>query len=1296
MNTALDANQRAQLERLVGQCRAILETDLEKQAAGRYGIDADGTIAPEDTLRLDPSALAARREIVAIVAHLQSEGAASGAAVARLLREAVFTHLNRLIAIRIAEALGLLPPSLAEGRRSQGFRELLELAPLLAGDDTGGYWVYLQLCGDELAGDVPTLFDPRNPLLALVPSPGAVDELTSHLADPATAALWTAPDCLGWVYQFFNTKDEREAMREESAAPRDSRELAVRNQFFTPRYVVDFLVQNSLGRRLMESDPESPLLDDLPLLVDPPAQQGETVSLGKVSVLDPACGSGHFLLAAYDVLERAWHHAGVQASEAASDIVRSLWGIDIDPRCTQVAAAAVIFRARRSNPHGTLPRPNIICPRSLPPATTGLSEVLAALPASQRRLVRRLTDALADAPVLGPLLKIEERLAAEVKAAAIGGPALPGTFADALSGETLQALENELLDNLSKVASSVMASPAERLLAAEADDAVRFVQALQRRYDAVFMNPPFGEPVSGTKPYLKATYPWMPKIYDLLAAFVGRGLELCTPTGYLGAITSRAGLFLTSFTQWRSQVLLDKQLISLADLGFGVMEQALVEAAAYVVSPRQPELNRPVTFVRLLKDTNRSAALAEATRNARAGEDDSRIFRVAIGDLRLVPGWPVAYWMSPSIRRLFIDLPSIEGNAAEVRQGLATADDFQFVRAFWEVDPRRIAHSREETFTGKRWCPFAKGGEYSPYWSDVHLVVDWEGDGVKIKAEVDRKYPYLNGKVEWVVKNQSYYFRPGLTWPLRTASGFSPRVLPQGCVFGHKGPAIISDTCSPLLLAAWLTSRPAQALLASLLAAADETTSGTASKSYEVGLIQRLPWPGYRISAPAQATCEALAAEVTASRAEADANDETSRRFMAPAAVGISILEAAEANLQRLEEEALRALDVAAEIDTILTRELGFDEEALVYLDEEIGPHAARYSDRPPDPQLFAKWYTEELEALIDHVVEVTSGRVAATKAYVADRRLELIAHALEITPQRLVQTRREMAISPPGQIQRTAEDLMSYLFGCALGRWDIRIGRNPSHARSSFGLFDPVPLCPPGMLVGDNGLPTNHAPSGYPLDLPPSHLLVDQPGHKWDVESAIHGAITALSDDSDRTLAELIRVLGRQSLRGSIRRDFFKAHLRRYSKSRRKAPIYWPLYVPSGMWGIWVYAPALSRETLFAITQAAAGRLEAAETEIRRLQRERDAGGAGRSARDVAKALEAEERLVGELRMFRDEAERIASLGWEPDLDDGLILCAAPLAGLLPAWKDAAAARKEIKAGNYPWAAVSRWATQL
>ena len=218
----------------------------------------------------------------------------------------------------------------------------------------------------------------------------------------------------------------------------------------------------------------------------------------------------------------------------------------------------------------------------------------------------------------------------------------------------------ELVTNLQTLADATTASPAERLLATEADDAVRFVMALLSRYDAVLQNPPFGEPVPSTKPYLKASYPWIPtKDYNLLAAFVGRGLDLCRPgVGYLGAITSRAGMFLKTFEQWRTKVLLGNHLVALADLGIGVMEQALVEAAAYVLRAVTAAPEQKATFVRLLKDTDRAAGLAAALEAHRKGKPDNRIFKVSLDALDAIPGSPVAYWVSPGIQQIYKDSPT--------------------------------------------------------------------------------------------------------------------------------------------------------------------------------------------------------------------------------------------------------------------------------------------------------------------------------------------------------------------------------------------------------------------------------------------------------------------------------------------------------------------------------------------------------------------------------------------------------------------------------------------------------------
>lgn len=1270
MTAALDGTQRTSLERLVTRARRLLEDDLLERASGRFGIDPNGTIADEDALRLDPTALMQRRELVDVVDHLRSEGEDSPGAVGRLLREATFTHLNRFVAIRIAEALDLLPPSLAGGRSSQGFRDILELVPSLAGDDTGGYWAYLSMCGDELAGDVPALFDPRNPLLALTPSPGALDDIVELLA-AADAALWLAPDCLGWVYQFFNTGDERRAMREESAAPRDSRELAVRNQFFTPRYVVDFLVQNSLGRRLIDADPTSPLLDELPLLIDPPEERGEPLDLADASMLDPACGSGHFLLAGYDVLERAWYHAGVDPAEAAPAIVRSLWGIDIDLRCSQVAAAAIVFRARRSCPDGDLPRPNIVCARALPATSTGLDEVLAALPDKHRQLVEQITDAMADAPILGPLLKIEERLAAEVRAAAFGGASGPGSFADELPAETLRSLEDELLAALSTVADATTASAAERLLAAEADDAIRFVHALQRRYDAVCMNPPFGDPVAETKPYLRTAYPWAPSRVDILTTFVGRGIELCNEFGYVGAITNRAGLFLSTFKRWRQEVLLGHGFVTLADLGYRVMAQAKVEAAAYVVG-RRVLPNREATFLRILKDPDRSNALEEAAKHSRTNTDDPRVFRVALADLLAIPGSPFAYALSPSIRRLFAELPALGEDQTEVRVGLQTGDDARFVRAFWEVRPDRIARTLEDT-RRCRWVPFAKGGEYSPYWADVHLVVDWEHDGERIRD-------YSGARPQ----NTQFYFRPGLTWSLRTNSALSMRILPAGCIFSNKGNIV--ESARSLALLGWLNSRYARLLIEATGGGGDEDKTDV-SRSYEVGLIRALPDPTGQNPDLAE-VIGGLALQAAELVARDDEDDETSRRFVVPAALrfdGLSLEQRARAVSQERLARAVEVVTIHDQIDSALQVLLDPLRTAEAALIEADGPLVSTLPDGPTDPALLSLPISE----VVSRVTERCGvARWIGVQHQAFDRRLELAAVAERASPKALVEA-LPIGYLPPEEPLLTANEVLSYLIGVSFGRWDTGVARDPRSASAPLDVFAPVPICPPGMAA-------TAADESGANSIPPDGVLVDQPGHEWDVSAAVEAAARLIFKDgaTDR-LDEIRSILGRD-IPDHLRRRFFRDHLTRYSKSKRRAPIYWALYVPSGLWGVWLYAPVLSRETLFAVGRIAGERLDNAEVEIRRLARERETHGNGRSDREVANALEAEEKLIDELRRFRNEVDRVAGLGWEPDLDDGIVLCAAPLADLFPAWKDATAARKEIKAGKYPWATVSKWAEQL
>jgi hypothetical protein len=1286
--SGLDDRQRKAFSRLISLARAALSDDAAKTLRGIYGILPDGEVQSEGRLARDPALRARRRTLEAVLAHLRAEGLSTGGAVERLTREVAFTHLNRIVAIRVADALGVLAPSLRDGIQSTGFRQWVsDLAPLLStADDTGGYWTFLGQCADELAADAPALFDPRNPLLALRPSKAALEAVVTLLSDPENADLWDADDTFGWFYQFFNTREERQEMR-KSSAPRDSRELAVRNQFFTPAYVVRFLVQNALGRRIVDADPSTPLLDQLPLLIDPPIQRGAPLDLAEVKVLDPACGSGHFLIGCYDVLEAAWDLAGVPPEEAAARIIPCLWGIDIDPRAVQVAQTAVIFRARRSCGRAPLPPPNVICARALPEDPSAWAAAQVGLSDDLRLLVDAMRAALRDAPLLGPLLKAEQLLALEIRrTVTLSDEADDNLFAAAgIAHDAFGTAERAVIAALQRAADSTSASPAERLLAADASDAVRFVEAVRNRYDAVLMNPPFGEPVASTKDYLRAAYPWIPtRDYNLLAAFVGRGLGLCKPEGYLGAITSRTGMFLKTFEAWRTEVFLGNRLVAVADLGSGVMEDALVEAATYVLAPAYDPGADPSVFVRLLKDADRPAALSAAVSADRRGEPDPRVFRVPIADFAAIPGSPVAYWMGAPIRRLFADLPELEGTGGEARVGVQTGDDFRFVRLFWEVNPRQIARNREDTRSGKGWVPFAKGGEYSPYWADIHLALEWRDDGEGV-----RNYPGARPQ------NTQYFFRAGLTWPERTTSGFGPRVLPAGSAFSHVGYGCFPFE-RPLAMLAYLNSRLVRALMDFLTSAGEGTSSGTAARHYLVGLVQVLPWPGIGVHA---SVLEGIVQDVIRTFQARDLHDETTRSFRQPLErwSETSVRRSSAAVMATRWKTWCEALDRVAEIESILGPLLGANEDAMSDLDAEALPIPSVYTSDFPEPVVRAKLIELArlpIDTLVDDVVEAAGGhRELATKSFYVDRRLELLSHFAKVRPSSLTDTLNSAdALAPPEFADQTARDLISYMVGCAFGRWDVRLFCDDVPLEDD-DPFAPVRLCPPAMLVGDNGWPSTVAAPGYPLQLPPDAVLLDQPGHSLDLPAAVEAAATAASEHGRELLGDAIEVLGRRGLRDYLVQSFFKEHLGRYSKSRRQAPVYWHLTIPSGTWSAWLYAPRFSREMLYSVVTLADHRLATAAEGIRTLQSDETA-----SARQRAKAVDAERTLAAELQELRDDVARLAALGWQPDLNDGFVLCAAPLARWFPdnAWRQLRQQLDAIKRGDYPWASIHGYRTLL
>jgi hypothetical protein len=639
----VDKEARGAIERATQRARKLLEEDFAQQLEGTFDVLRSGVFGSRPGAHLVPfpHQVIQREKILAAIEHKCAVGMTKAEAVADYLRDAAFTALNRFTALKMIEARHLSLECITRGEQSSGYREFCGMAPAMEIlPDSAGYRLYIESLFDELSTEVKVLFDRRDPGSVLWPKRATFEELLEILNDVELAAVWDEDETIGWVYQFFNSKEERSAMRDPkqggSQAPRNSRELAVRNQFFTPRYVVQFLTDNTLGRIWLQMrGSETALVDRCAYLV----RDGE---LGAprakkdprdLKVLDPACGSGHFLLYAFDLLlviyEEAWND---QASNVASQVTgkslrndfpdladlrrampalilqHNLHGVDIDPRCAQIAALALWLRAQRAFKDLGVPvrerfpitRTHIVVAEPMPGDQAMVDSFAAGLePPLFRGLFREMVSEMRLAGELGLLLRVEDAIAGELARAREQfvkqsetpaflpemKPVRPQGELD-LSGigdaQFFHEAEERLVAALREFAESVAGHAAvrRRLFVEDAAQGIALIDLVRTHFDVVLMNPPFGAASLAGKKEFENAYPRTRN--DIYAAFVERGIQLLHNRGMLGAITSRTGFFLSSFQKWREEILLkEAPPIVFADLGHGVMDAAMVEAAAY-------------------------------------------------------------------------------------------------------------------------------------------------------------------------------------------------------------------------------------------------------------------------------------------------------------------------------------------------------------------------------------------------------------------------------------------------------------------------------------------------------------------------------------------------------------------------------------------------------------------------------------------------------------------------------------------------------------------------------------------
>jgi hypothetical protein len=551
------------------------------------------------------------------------------------VKEAAYTLLNRLVFVRILEHHGLVKPALVSGGwDSPAYRdEFVHYSHGLQGDDTRGYAALLEALYAELALDLPGLFGPVG-LTQLFPVPTAsLREVIEALNDKALEGAWGDDMTLGWVYQFWNDPEREELDRKISGGGKiEPHEIAPKTQMFTERYMVEWLLHNSLGqtwlamcakngwtpdfhqvrdaldarraewRRRREAgevalDALMPLESELeerwkywvPQALPEDAIASAPGSIRELKLLDPACGSGHFLVVAFDLLaalheEEARHRGELWSSEemARSIIENNLHGVDIDPRAVQLAAAGLWLKARLYAPKVELRAMNLVAPAfrlaGLPkddPAFERLCAALDAFPVPRQRKLE-LMEKLAGVDHLGTLLPVDgeiEKFLEQARGALRAGAKPNVTEAK----EALRRWFAEFLD-----AHSARAELGLRLDGEQVAAGVRFLEIVRDgAYDVVIGNPPYqnttrladGERYKRHYSRAKA---------DLYACFLERSLALAKPSGVSALLTMRGWSFLSQFQALREGLLREADLVLLADLGPGAFED--ISAAQVVVS----------------------------------------------------------------------------------------------------------------------------------------------------------------------------------------------------------------------------------------------------------------------------------------------------------------------------------------------------------------------------------------------------------------------------------------------------------------------------------------------------------------------------------------------------------------------------------------------------------------------------------------------------------------------------------------------------------------------------------------
>lgn len=780
-----------------------------------------------------------------------------------------YTWFNRFVAIRYMELHGYLDHgyrvlSHPEGKATPEILENAERIELPGlkrdevvdlkldgGKDEQLYQMLLLAQCNALHKAMPFLFESIKDGTELLLPDNLLhtDSLVRTLVNDIPEEQWQNVEIIGWLYQFYISERKDEVIGKVVA----SEDIPAATQLFTPNWIVKYLVQNTLGRQWLATYPTSALRQQMEYYIEPAEQTPEvqqqldeitpdSLNPEELTLLDPACGSGHILVEAYDLFKAIYAERGYRPRAIPQLILtKNLFGLEIDDRAAQLAAFALMMKARTDDRRifDSEAKPNVVAIRD----SEGMkaSEIYFALTSPLKGELKGEPEPSAPD---GHLFEPDDNLFTRAEAAKAAASRTPTTlnFSQAYIASLLELFENaKTFGSLIQIPPKLAAKLPE--IEKRLDDVLKFgdlthasaqvlkpllqqARLLSRHYDAVVANPPY----MGWKYFSTSLKGFVSENYkdgkaDLYACFLYRTLSLAQTDGFIGMITIPNWMFLLSFEAVRKSLFSHHTIDTFIHNGRGVFGSDFGSCSFVFRNRRQSGFRG--SYRRLFDIQGTVSSNEELERRYLSGNS----LVANSDDYSQIPGHPVAYWVSGHVVELFkTNKPLSE--VAPPRQGLATSDNPRFLRRWYEVSHTSVGFgfgSRQEAAASrKKWIPYDKGGDYRKWYGNNEYVINWENDG----KEVIELATQLYGSPSRTIKNVKHYFEQGITYTNISSTRLSCRFSGKGFIFDQIGSKCFSESQETLFFVLALLHSAVATNLLSILCP---------SHRFDVGSLAKLP-----------------------------------------------------------------------------------------------------------------------------------------------------------------------------------------------------------------------------------------------------------------------------------------------------------------------------------------------------------------------------------------------------------------------------------------------------------------------